>query len=92
MALNKIYSEYSYRIALVIDGSSLIGQRLMSGLCRRATAYPNLLVHRYFAKPLVQESVARLIDWEPDALVVYCDDVSLLRKIRTALPHAPWWP
>jgi LacI family transcriptional regulator len=89
MSINKIVLECSYRIALVIDGSSLTGQRLMTGICRRATAYPNLLVRRYFEYQLAEEGIKPLIDWKPDALVVYCDNVALLQKTRSALPHAP---
>ena len=89
MAKNKTSLDCSFRIALAIDGSSLNGQRLMSGLCRRATAYPSLLVRRYFADALLADGIARLIDWQPDALVVYCDNIPLLQNARAALPKAP---
>lgn len=89
MSLKKTYLECSSRIALVIDHSNLIGYRLMSGLFRRATAYPNLNVRRYFMDSLIEEGIDPLLDWKPDALVVYCGEISLLKKLRTALPHAP---
>lgn len=89
MANYKASSDCSFRIALIIDGSSLIGQRLMSGLCRRATASPSLLVRRFFADALIADGIARLIDWQPDAFVVYCDNTPLLQDVRAALPNAP---
>lgn len=89
MTQNKNNRKSRYRIGMIIDGSSLLGQRLMTGLCRRAATYPNLLVFRHFMHVLAKEGIDDLIDRKPDALIVYCDDFPLLRKIRSALPHAP---
>jgi LacI family transcriptional regulator len=79
----------SYRIALVINDSGLSGSRLISGLCRRATAYPHLMVRRYFTDTLTHAGIDMLVDWKPDALVVYCDDIALLQQFRNRFPHAP---
>jgi AraC-like DNA-binding protein len=38
---------------------------------------------------LIEEGIDCLLGWKPDALVVYCGEISLLKKLRTALPHAP---
>ncbi len=89
MTLKKTYLECSSRIALVIDHSSLTGSRLMSGLFRRATAYPLLNVRRYFMDSLTEEGIGQLLDWKPDALVVFCGCIPLLKELRIALPHAP---
>lgn len=89
MTLKKTNLECSSRIALVIDHSNFIGYRLMSGLFQRATTYPNLNVRRYFMDSLIEEGIGHLVDWKPDALVVYCDHIPLLKKLRKTLPHAP---
>jgi len=88
MALKKTVLECSSRIALVIDHSNLIGYRLMSGLLRRATAYPLLNVRRYFMDSLTEGGIGPLLDWKPDALVFF-GEIPLLKKLRKALPHAP---
>lgn len=79
----------SHRIAVVIDHSSFMGYRLMSGLLRRATALPDLLVRRYFMDALAEEGIDRLIDWKPDALIAFCGNVPLLRNAREVMPRIP---
>ncbi len=81
--------KYNHRIALIIDGSSLTGQRLMLGACRRATAYPSLLVRRFFVDSLIAGGMSELLNWKPDGFVVYCDDMPLLQEVRKSNPNAP---
>jgi len=89
MAAKTTYFECSaHRIAVIIDSPSLVGQRIMIGLCRRATVYPELLVRRYLSEPLAEEGIAPLIDWIPDAIVLYCGNLDLIRQIRKKLPQA----
>jgi len=87
---NKNISEYSHRIALVIDLSSSVAHRMMSGLCRMAMSYPNLVVRRYYMNTLLEEGIDPLVDWQPDALVIFCGDTSLLKKLRKPLPKVPF--
>ncbi len=87
---NKNTSECSHRIALVIDLSSSVAHRMMSGLCRRAMAYPDLVVRRYYMNTLLEEGIDPLVDWQPDALVIFCGDTSLLKKLRKTLPKVPF--
>ncbi len=89
MTSKKTYLKYSYRIALIIDGFSLVGQRLMTGVVQRAAAYPRLLARRYFVESLTRDGIDDLVDWKPDALVVNCSDIPLLQNLRTHLPNAP---
>ena len=86
MTSKKTYLKYSYRIALVIDGFSLVGQRLMTGVFQRAAAYPRLLTRRYFVESLDRMGIDGLVGWQPDALVVNCSDAPLLKSFREALP------
>ncbi|MCK4563561.1 MAG: helix-turn-helix domain-containing protein [Verrucomicrobia bacterium] len=90
MPRQNIYTECSYRIALVMDLSSSVGHRMMSALCRRAMAYPNLEVRRYFVETLAEEGIDPLVDWQPDALVVFFGDTPLLKKLRKTLPKTPF--
>jgi hypothetical protein len=71
MSIHKIVLECTYRIAPVIIAYRLIAQRFMISLYRRKTACPNLLVRHYFEYPLAEEGIKSLINWKPDALVVY---------------------
>jgi LacI family transcriptional regulator len=89
MKLKQKDRKYSHRIGLIVDHSSFMGYRLMAGLFRRATVYPHLLVRRYFMDALVKEGIDSLVDWKPDALVVFCGDIPLLERIRKALPGTP---
>jgi len=81
--------EYAYRIAMVIEGSSLVAHRLMTGVFRRAMAFPQLQVRRFYTHVLDHKGIDQLLGWQPDALIVFCDDTILLKKIRTALPRSP---
>ena len=89
MTSKKQTLEHFNRIALLIDGSSLLSQRLMSGACQRAAAYPHLSVRRYFIEPLVMDGIEALVDWKPDALMVNCSDAPLLQSLRKSLPQTP---
>lgn len=89
MTLKKTYLECSYRIALVMDLSSSVGHRMLSGLCRRATAYPHLTIRRYFIDTLATEGIGPLVDWKPNALITLCGDTPLLKNLLHTLPHAP---
>ena len=60
----------------------------MIGLFRRATVFPELLVRRYLAESLTTEGTTQLIDWKPDAIVLYCSDLDLIQRLRKKLPKA----
>lgn len=80
---------HARRIALILDGSSATGQRMMTGLYRRATSYAQLRVRRYFEHELTSQGIGSLMDWKPDAVIAYCNDTTLLQQVRNALPGAP---
>ncbi len=89
MPLKKTSPECSFRIALVLDLSTLIGNDLLSGLCQRATVHPLLMVRRFFTTQLLEKGMDVLVDWKPDALVVYTGTTTLVQNLRKTLPHAP---
>ena len=62
---------------------------MMPGLCRRATAYPNLMVHRYFVGTLAEEGIGPLVDWHPDVLIVCFGDTPLVEETSKNPPPSP---
>lgn len=83
------HSVHASRIGIILDSSSTVGQQMVTGLNRRASSYPELKVRRFFEEALASQGIDPLINWQPDALVVFCDSSAFLKQVREALPDAP---
>lgn len=79
------------RIGLVWDAGPMRSQQVLSGLCRRAEAQPELSLRRYDA--LLADFAASVVKplraWRPHGVVVRMDDPEGVRRIRACLPGIP---